>query len=272
MNLLLALIIISYNVENFFNNRYDTTRKTEQIARVVCNIGEWEKPAVVGLCEVENDSCLMRLCQTMSYYPYRFIHYDSPDERGIDVALLYDSLQFRPVQSQPLAVDLGGDQTRDILFVTGLIRRTDTLHLFMCHLPSMLGGPAHSEWKRQRAKNILQHHIDSLLNACSKARIIVMGDMNCSPKDDLNGLHNRMVTEEQKGNGTHCYQGQWSCLDQFYLSPALDTIARTYIYKAPWLLKEDEKKMDSIPRRTNYEYHYDRDGFSDHLPIVLNIP
>lgn len=313
---ILAFTIISYNVENLFDARHDTLKndieytadgsrhwsyvrynnKVEQVSRVICNIGGWDKPALVGLCEVENDSCLLRLCRQMRRYPYRFIHFESPDERGVDVALLYDYTQFTPLDSMPLSVPLGTDRTRDILFVKGLINvplaqqqlpkakdisqlstlnsklQKDTMYLFLCHLPSMLGGRAASEWKRQAAKDIIRHQVDSILTRQPSAYIVVMGDMNSAPQEDINGLTNKMLPLEQQGRGTHYYQGRWSCLDQFYLSPSLDSLAQVRIYDAPFLLTDDPRYLNTRPRRTFNGYHYDRDGYSDHLPIILSLP
>ncbi|MBQ0136798.1 MAG: hypothetical protein KBS40_02175 [Bacteroidales bacterium] len=303
-------------MENLFDARHDTLKndieytadgsrhwsyvrynnKVEQVSRVICNIGGWDKPALVGLCEVENDSCLLRLCRQMRRYPYRFIHFESPDERGVDVALLYDYTQFTPLDSMPLFVPLGTDRTRDILFVKGLINRAlstanrqpekdisqlstlnsklkkDTMYLFLCHLPSMLGGRAASEWKRQAAKDIIRHRVDSILTCQPSAYIVVMGDMNSAPQEDINGLTNKMLPLEQQGRGTHYYQGRWSCLDQFYLSPSLDSLAQVRIYDAPFLLTDDPQYLNTRPRRTFNGYHYDRDGYSDHLPIILSLP
>lgn len=324
--LILAFTIISYNVENLFDARHDTLKndieyttdgsrhwsytrynnKVEQVSRVICNIGGWDKPALVGLCEVENDSCLLRLCRQMRRYPYRFIHFESPDERGVDVALLYDYTQFTPLDSFPLHVHLDStpdhthastpDRTRDILFVKGVINRAlsnanrqpendisqlstlnsklqkDTLYIFVSHLPSMLGGRAASEWKRQAAKDIIRHYVDSILTCQPSARIVVMGDMNSSPQEDINGLTNKMLPLEQQGRGTHYYQGRWSCLDQFYLSPALDSVAQVRIYDADFLLTDDPKYLTKRPRRTFNGFHYDKDGYSDHLPILLSLP
>lgn len=313
---ILAFTIVSYNVENLFDARHDTLKndieytadgsrhwsyvrynnKVEQVSRVICNIGGWDKPALVGLCEVENDSCLLRLCRQMRRYPYRFIHFESLDERGVDVALLYDYTQFTPLDSMPLSVPLGTDRTRDILFVKGLINRAlstanrqpekdisqlstlnsklqkDTLYIFVSHLPSMLGGRAASEWKRQAAKDIIRHQVDSILTCQPSAYIVVMGDMNSAPQEDINGLTNKMLPLEQQGRGTHYYQGRWSCLDQFYVSPSLDSLAQVRIYDAPFLLTDDPQYLNTRPRRTFNGYHYDRDGYSDHLPIILSLP
>ena len=165
--------------------------------------------------------------------------------------------------------------TRDILYVCVRVDKRDTLHLFVCHLPSQRGGAAESEWKRTAVKEILQRSIDSVYALHPAAKIIVMGDMNSEPKEDLDGLRNRMVVESQKSkvesHGTHKYQGRWSCLDQFYTSPALDSLSRAEIYNAAWIQEPDEKYLDLKPKRTYNGFRYQKDGFSDHLPILLKL-
>ena len=306
------LRVVSYNVENLFHPKHDTVcidsttfiekddyewtpdgerrwsytryyRKVENIARVLTNIGEWDGVDIVGLQEVENALCLKRLCYTLRPGEYDFVHYESPDERGIDVALIYKKSRVDTLNSKPLPIPSPQGResreeklvTRDILYVCVRVDKRDTLHLFVCHLPSQRGGAAESEWKRTAVKEILQRSIDSVYALHPKAKIIVMGDMNSEPKEDLDGLRNRMVVESQKSkvesHGTHKYQGRWSCLDQFYTSPALDSLSRAEIYNAAWIQEPDEKYLDLKPKRTYNGFRYQKDGFSDHLPIVITV-
>ena len=258
-------------------------RKVENIARVLTNIGEWDGVDIVGLQEVENALCVKRLCYTLRPGEYDFVHYESPDPRGIDVALIYKKSRVDTLNSKPLPIPSPQGResreeklvTRDILYVCVRVDKRDTLHLFVCHLPSQRGGAAESEWKRTAVKEILQRSIDSVYALHSAAKIIVMGDMNSEPKEDLDGLRNRMVVESQKSkvesHGTHKYQGRWSCLDQFYTSPALDSLSRAEIYNAAWIQEPDEKYLDLKPKRTYNGFRYQKDGFSDHLPIVLTV-
>lgn len=361
-----TLRIVSYNVENLFDNRPDTLKsdldytpegarhwtyrryqaKVERIAQVLTAIGGWydadialatsstitdtkhtslpHAPVLVGLCEVENARCLRSLCWCLRRYHYRYIHYESPDERGIDVALLYDSTRFHLLHSEPIPVPLPSAPTRDILYVQGTIlpdtkplssnnshdptlnlsdtgvhhtphtadtntyhtqplsdtalvatpTTFDTLHLFVCHLPSQLGGTSETAWKRAIAKSVLQSRIDSLLTSNPLARVIVMGDMNSAPADDLSRMTNLMLPladETPLGTcGTHKYNGIWTFLDQFYISEALKARVSTYVFAPSWLLEPDEKYLGTKPRRTFNGYHY-QDAYSDHLPIVLQI-
>lgn len=296
------IIIVNYNVENLFHPAHDSVqvdsalvekddwewtpegerrwtytryqRKVENIARVLTNIGEWDGVDVVGLEEVENAECVRKLCNTLRRGEYDFVHYESPDRRGIDVAFVYKKAQISPISSRQLKVDLGEETTRDILYVCASVNRKDTIHFFVCHLPSQRGGAAASEWKRETAKQVLQQAVDSVFMEDPDAKIVVMGDMNSAPKDDIVGLNNRMISTKGQSTmykGTHKYQGQWTCLDQFYVSASIDSVANVRIYDAEWIMEQDEKYLGLRPKRTYNGFHYQKDGFSDHLPIVMTI-
>ena len=132
-----SLTIISYNVENLFDYKHDTLKndssflpegmhhwtyhryqtKLDQIAQVIVNISGWESAALVGLCEVENAHCLRDLCYRLKRFHYKYIHYESTDERGIDVALLYDTTKVKILNSKPLHIPLENDNTLDIFYV-----------------------------------------------------------------------------------------------------------------------------------------------------------
>ena len=284
------LQIVSYNVENLFYPTHDSLkddvewtpegerhwsytryyRKVENIARVLTNIGEWNGADIVGLQEVENALCVKRLCYTLRRNEYDFVHYDSPDRRGIDVALIYKKARIDTLLTKAIRVDLTPEFTRDILYVCALADKRDTIHLFVCHMPSQRGGSAETEWKRERAKQVLQSAIDSILTADGHANIVVMGDMNSAPKEDIAGLSNKMKKESLKKRGTHKYQGRWTCLDQFYTSAPLDSLSEARIYDAEWIQETDEKYMGLKPFRTYNGFHY-RNGYSDHLPIILEV-
>ena len=282
--------IVSYNVENLFDTKHDTLKndssflpegmhhwtyrryqtKIDRIAQVLVNIGGWESVPLVGLCEVENARCLRNLCYKLRRFHYKYVHYDSPDERGVDVALLYDSTRLSILNRRALSLSLDGDATRDILYVSALYEQRDTVHVMMCHLPSQLGGASNTDWKRQRAKSLIQSQIDSILLLQPSANIVVMGDMNTPAQDDLTGMTNLMLPIQKAGQGTHKYQGIWTCLDQFYVSQSIALKATATIFSPRWLLEEDTKYLDYKPHRTYIGYRYN-DGYSDHLPIVLTM-
>ena len=282
-----AFRIVSYNVENFFypesdSMNTDTTytpsgtrrwsyvryqTKQRQIARVIADIGGMDGAGLVGLMEVESDQCLHDLCQyNMRALGYDYVHYDSPDARGIDVALLYRPDLFKILDSKPIAVDIGSHKTRDLLYAKGLTQYGDTMHIMVCHLPSKLSGVKISAERQTKVKAIIQQLADSILRANSDAHIVVMGDMNNSPKQDIAGLQNKM----QGVHGTYKYHGDWSTIDQFYVSPAVDSISNARVYTADWLLEEDERYEGKRPKRTYSGFRY-IGGCSDHLPIILDI-
>ena len=294
------LRIVSYNVENLFHPKHDSIcldsttfiekddyewtpegqrrwsytryyRKVENIARVLTNIGEWDGVDIVGLQEVENALCVKRLCYTLRRGEYDFVHYESPDARGIDVALIYKKSRVDTIATRAIKVKgerVNGERliTRDILYVCAQIDKRDTVHFFVCHLPSQRGGKAESEWKRRVAKEVLEEAVDSVFKVQAEAKIVVMGDMNAEDLE-VKGLKD----ERMKGEGTHKYQGRWTCLDHFYTSPSLDSLSRAEIYNAAWIQEPDEKYLDLRPKRTYNGFRYQKDGFSDHLPIVLRV-
>lgn len=294
------LKVVSYNVENLFHPKHDTVcidsttfiekddyewtpegerrwsytryyRKVENIARVLTNIGEWDGVDIVGLQEVENAMVVKRLCYTLRRGEYDFVHYESPDRRGIDVALIYKKGRVDTIATRAIKVKgerVNGERliTRDILYVCAQIDKRDTVHFFVCHLPSQRGGAAESEWKRRVAKEVLEEAVDSVFRVQAEAKIVVMGDMNAEDLE-VKGLKD----ERMKGEGTHKYQGRWTCLDHFYTSPSLDSLSRAEIYNAAWIQEPDEKYLDLKPKRTYNGFRYQKDGFSDHLPIVLTV-
>ena len=274
---------MSYNVESFFfpetdslnpdfeytpngSRRWTYTRfhyKAEQIARVIANANH---PQIVCLNEIEDDNCLKTLCRKMPHYPYKFIHFDSPDKRGIDVAILYDSTHFQLRQTHNYRVPIPETSTRDILYA-----QLNNLHLIACHLPSQLGGAKASQFKRDSAKHVIAHIVDSILRIDTLAQIIVCGDMNMAPTEDLPPLHNMMLQMAKKGQGTHKYKNQWTCIDQFYVSEPLNNCSTPEILAPEWLQEEDRKFLGLKPKRTFIGFRYSRSGFSDHLPILLHI-
>ncbi len=314
-----TLRICCYNLENFFdceddpikndneftpNGSYHWTpqkvnEKINHISKVIIAMGESECPAIVGLCEVENAEMLKRLLYTtaLKKRPYSFVHYESPDQRGIDVALLYRKDKFHVVYSCPIPLIYEGktvSTTRDILYVKGIpTHSSDTLHLFVNHWPSRYGGYAKTIAKRNQAAQLLRHYVDSILQIIPKAKIICMGDFNDYPYDESVKKHLRAVAPsdiqsdemvhllfpyfKKNNEGTYKYQRSWGILDHlivnqyFYNSQEGLRIARNAnIFKADFLLEDDNKNLGQKPFRTNIGMKYNG-GFSDHLPVFVDI-
>ena len=288
---LLLITIISYNVENLFHPAHDSLKddiewtadgerrwsytryykKEENIARVLTNIGKWDGVDIVGLQEIENALVVKRLCYTLRRNEYDFVHYESSDPRGIDVALIYKKSRVDTLSTRAIRVESQKSKeksplvTRDILYVCARIDKRDTIHFFVCHLPSQRGGKAESEWKREAAKEVLEQAVDSVFTLHPQAKIVVMGDMN-EDGLQLNGLKDKRMN----GEGTHKYQGRWTFLDHFYVSPAIDSVSNAQVYDAEWIQEPDEKYLGLKPKRTYNGFIY-QNGYSDHLPIVLMI-
>ena len=198
--------IMFYNVENFFDCDNDSLKLDEEflpggirgwtpsrfwkkagnISRVLAVAGKNGFPEIVGMAEVENDKCLNRLVKSspLKNAGYSFIHYESPDIRGIDVCMLYNPYVFTPLQSEPIQIIFSEEpqrKTRDILYVCGKVYSADTLHIYICHFPSRLGGELETDDKRQQVAGFLRTHIDSVLNIAPNANIVIMGDFNDTP-------------------------------------------------------------------------------------------
>ena len=287
-----TLRIMSYNVENLFYPEADSLhedeeftpegarhwsftryrRKLSHIAEVMASAGEWNTPAIVGLQEVEDERCLADLCTyQLRSHRYRYVLYEGPDVRGIDVGLIYDTTRVTLLHSRAIPVPLPETErpTRDILYTCFLLRDSTTLHVFTCHLPSQLGGRVASEPRRKAAYDILAAWTDSLLLADSAACIVMMGDFNTGPQSVLAPLTNLMLPMARQDKGTEKYKGHWSCLDQFFVSPAMLASVTARIFDAPFLLEPDNAYLGVRPKRTYQGYNYQKSGYSDHLPILL---
>ena len=235
-------------------------------------------PDLVALVEVENDSVVFDLTHRslLRGAGYEFLMTESPDIRGIDVALLYQPFTFRPICYEYLTVTPleGMRPTRDILYVQGETLSRDTLHVFVVHAPSRYGGERQTRPYRRLVAERLTSAIDLLP---PEAKVIVAGDFNDyadSPALQYlaeHGLHN--ITANTVGThgaeGTYRYQGRWQSIDHVLTSSTLlGNVKQTFVNDAPFLMEEDKKYGGYQPLRTYNGYRYQR-GFSDHLPLVV---
>ncbi len=311
-----TLRIVFYNTENFYDPFNDTLTmdedylpgevrawnyqrfrtKTIHIARALIAAGQWHPPDLIGLCEVENRFVLKQLVNTspLQYLHYRVVHEESPDPRGVDVALLYRVDRFRVLAHGILRIHNPIDsnfRTRDILHVEGTLPNGDTLHVLVNHWPSKFGGVAQSLPKRIFVARRLRSFIDSLQESDRHSKIVVMGDFNDTPdqesvteflkatgdrdSQDSGTLFN--LTASIKGNrGTHKFQGEWSAIDQFMISRSLLqgcvelSQEGLKIVEEAFLLEDDESYSGRKPYRTYSGPRY-IGGYSDHLPIVFDL-
>ncbi len=306
-------LIASYNVENLFDtedgpnddneflsnspkqwNNEKYQKKLERLSEVILkmhpqNIG----PDIIGLIEVENKKVIEDLMNygKLSEQKYQIVHYESADKRGIDVALCFKSANISFIKSEFYRPHDDMDTsffTRDILHVTLLMGKKDTVHFFVNHWPSRRGGEE-SEEKRILVADLLEKKIDSLRTLNLHTKIVVMGDFNDNPanwsisetlkahkkKEEVREGHlwNAMVDLAFKGIGTHKYKNEWNMLDQFMLSHSLVNAKKgirfyeAFVFNPDFIQEKDEKYKGS-PFRTFVGNKY-IGGYSDHFPILL---
>lgn len=279
--------------------------KTEQLARVLAVAGGGSFPHLVGLAEIENEDCLQFLLKSSSLKnaAYRYIYAESADPRGIDVCLLYNRFVFKPLAWESIRPSFPDNmkKTRDLLYVRGMLPTKENLHVFVCHLPSRYGGAKASESFRRLVAGLLRARVDSVFKKEPDARILIMGDFNDEP-DDLSlccdlaamspqepyssaALYNLMwPLMNNPDYGSHKYQGRWSVIDQIIVSSALlfefppqqegmplRRLPEAWILFEDFLVIKDQKYLGYKPFRTYEAYRY-TGGYSDHLPVCLDIP
>ncbi len=312
--------LIFYNTENLFDTTDDTLyddedylpegdlhwtyqrykAKLDKISKVIVAAGQWTPPDIIGLCEIENFHVLYDLTHNtpLSKFNYRFVHKNSPDVRGIDVALLYNPATIRLLKSNFISVRFFNKEqktTRDILYCMCSVQNTDTLHVFVNHWPSRSGGQYETEPLRLYAAKLLRLSVDSLFSLMRNPKIVIMGDFNDEPgnkslalalgasaptESPLSQTLYNLAYRYKMNNviGTHKYQGQWNILDQIIVSgeildarKGLKTSLNCFsIFNESFLLEPDKSFEGMQPFRT-YKGPIYHGGFSDHLPVILNL-
>lgn len=296
---------VELNCENLFDTEHDSLKQDQEwldgsprhwtrkrywqkinnIAQEIIACGEsdggWNLPNLVALCEIENDSVMRDLTKRslLRKSRYQYVMTESPDIRGIDVALMYSPSSFRLIESRSISVTPleGMRPTRDILYAKGLIISGDTLHVFVIHAPSRYGGEHSTRPHRLQVATTLATNIDSIYSISPKAPIIVAGDFNdyydnASPQLLYqHGLKN--LTHNAKGingaEGTYKFMGEWRSIDHIMATQTMaDKVTKAYIADYDFLLEEDDKYGGKMPMR-NYQGFKYRAGFSDHLPLVV---
>lgn len=297
-----------YNVENLFHPSDDTLvndeeftpegekrwsfyryhQKLNKTAKVALAMEQGKPLAILAMAELENELVLQDLIKTeiLINYNYQYVHYNSPDRRGIDLGLIYDKDQLRLIYSQAFPLIISTDtnfRSRDILFCQFSTLGNDSIDLFICHWPSRYGGQEASEYKRLAAAKLLRSKIDSL-QAIGRKNILVMGDLNDEPHnksvseilnaqviaENSNDLKNLML-QLDANKGSHRYKGQWAYLDQIIISKNLADKTSTFgCFEASFLFEDDNRYPGKQPFRTYRGMQYN-DGFSDHLPIFIDL-
>ena len=306
-----------YNLENLFDTEDDTLindeeflpegamkwddvkyrNKLENMAKAISVIGKSEGftggPAILGVSEIENRRVLEDLIATppLNSEPWRIIHHNSPDRRGIDVALLYKASAFRPRNVKPYRLTIDGEPnflTRDQLLVSGILLGEE-VHILINHWPSRRGGEKESRPLRNAAAKLSRHIADSLLGNNKKAKIVIMGDLNDDPVNESVLVHlntsdgkkvekgqliNPMLPLFNSGQGSLAYNDAWNLFDQIIISqeffkPSNETFGFTkaVIVNEDFLFQK-EGRYKGYPLRTHAGGAY-LNGYSDHLPVYL---
>lgn len=266
-------------------NRYN--RKLNNIARELIACGgqgdEWQLPDLVALVEVENDTVLHDLTRRslLKKARYDYVMTESKDLRGIDVALLYNKVNVSVVKHYPIRVMPGKGErpTRDILYALCSTSKGN-IHTFVVHAPSRSGGKTATDPYRMKVAKRLCLSIDSIMNEDASAKIIVAGDFNDYHSDPApqrvvaSGMVNVSAGVEGSNGakGTYRFRGEWGSLDQIFVSESMHRSCKELkcnVFDAIFLMEEETKYGGFRPRRSFNGPSYDREGYSDHLPLIL---
>ena len=310
MGSILALLmgiftIVELNCENLFDCRHDSLKedteylpdsyhhwthyrywsKLNHIGQTIIACGEYnnkfELPDLVALTEVENDSVLIDLTQRsiLRRARYEYIMTDSPDVRGLDVALLYSPFTFKAITHYPIRIHppIHQKPTRDILYVKGLTIANDTLHVFVVHAPSRSGGAKETQPYRMHVVTRLLQAVDSILTDSPTAKILIAGDFNDTEYDKsikkitACGLYE--LSEQFKTYngvmGTYRFHGLWQNLDHIFGTRTIgETKIEARLGDFNFLLIEDTKYGGVKPYRNYIGMRY-QNGYSDHLPLIV---
>jgi endonuclease/exonuclease/phosphatase family metal-dependent hydrolase len=306
---------IFYNTENFYDTiddpetmddeftptgrlRWDERKFNDKLEKLTFLFQDIVKPSfpdIIGLAEIENKNVMTCILDNMRRHGmerYSFVHYDSPDERGSDVAMIYNTQSFTVLESRPILVHLNGieDRTRDILYVKGNTSFGETIHIYIVHFPSRREGREKSERRRNFAATLLHDAVYRVLNENPDENILIMGDFNDTPDDksvaevlgarktveniSSSQLYNLTYPRHKKGIGSTFHKG-WLLFDQFIvsgqmlISSKIDCRPEYADVFNPKYLLHFNKNGRPVTNRT-YRSHY-TGGFSDHLPIHLKI-
>lgn len=304
-------IIAFYNTENFFDSQDNPKRrdddflpsffrgwtqqryyrKVDNISKVIKNM-YGECPILVGMAEIENKWILKDLINTTHLRDanYGFVHYESDDERGIDVCCIYRKDFIQILDEEPIKIHFDFDEedkTRDILYLKCNLKGNEIFHIFISHWPSRGKGQKETEPKRIVVAEKIRSRIDRIMAADSKAKILVMGDFNDYPNDisvtqhlgandeKKTKLYNMAMPLEKEGKGSYNHRGDWGMFDQMVISEGLRYSEKgysvkdnaMYVFRPDWLLFK-HRKFGNLPSKTYTGRKY-IGGYSDHLPVYL---
>ncbi len=297
-------VVAFYNCENFYDTTnqlivndeeflpnsakgYSASRyaqKTAQLGKVIFGLGQLgtkEGLALLGVAEIENQYVLEKVIQSnaIKKYQYQYIHFNSKDPRGIDVALIYQPRFFKPYQYKTFSLkDANHFQdyaTRDILLVKGQLK-AQWVYILVNHWPSRRGGSNLAKKNRIWAATTCKRIMDSIRLVDPNAYWIVMGDFNDNPTNKslrTLDLDNPFLPLFKQGQGSLAFRDSWNLFDQILLSRNWETPKsqlnhyKSIIYKTPDMI-ETQGRYAGYPKRT-WNGDQFRGGYSDHFPVAL---
>lgn len=304
--------IVFYNLENLFDTIADPNtldddftpkgvkkwskkryrKKLYKLAKTISQIGVKSNnrlPVLIGVAEVENNGVIGDLIRSepLGKTDYRYVHYDSPDERGIDTALIYDTAHFEVLYSEPITliiIEPSGrrDTTRDILYVKGKLHGEE-VHIFVNHWPSRRGGDRETDYKRIKAAETIMDFMAKIEAEHQNPNYIIMGDFNDQPSSksiqtlmQTESLYNPMVKLHSPYRGSANYRRSWSLFDQIIVShnffdhkKGTHSFAHANIFDEDFL-REWQNKYKGSPFRTYIGRKY-LGGYSDHFPVYIQL-
>jgi endonuclease/exonuclease/phosphatase family metal-dependent hydrolase len=306
--------IAFYNLENFFDTKDDKGKddaeylpnsdknwnlerywtKVNHIADAISNIEPTRVPLIIGLAEVENKTVLNDLVESEKIEnALSYIHFESDDRRGIDVALLYSKNKFTPLLEKQIKVEVPNEPyfvTRDILYVKGKLETGEKLHVFVNHWPSRREGPQKSQPRRLAAAFALREEVLKIQERNENAKIVIMGDFNDFPINQslskiLKGKKHRALKKDEFYNlaylpytnnrGTHHSRHGWSMFDQILISRSLILGDGLITEDTSCAILEDksimfyDKRFEMYRPNRTYRGNTYHGGYSDHLPIYF---
>ena len=274
-------------------NDYRFETKIYNLTRVINFMNSGCGPDILSVEEVENINVLKNLIYSLKGRNYIMVHRDSPDERGIDVALIYDRSMFMIDSVAAIHVELPTKiPTRDILHVVLIHKKSkNKIHIYVNHWPSRRGGETKSEPNRIAAASVLKASLDTLAMTAPNSEVIIIGDFNDNPNDESivktldtqsydcaqtefpkENFVNLAYTTFEHGEGSYLFSGKWDMIDQIILSKSLfiknkiKYVCGSFeIIKPDFMVfKEGKRKGGAIP---TYEGNLYIGGYSDHFPV-----
>lgn len=261
-------------------------QKIDHLSQAISKVGMTRSdipPVILGVCEVENETCLQGLIESDSLknFNYDYVFHESSDPRGIHVALLYQTKHFKVIKHKPYSLDLKSETTaensRDVLYIDGELFGKK-MHLLLNHWPSRKDGTAKTNHKRLIASSLVQNIIHRIIQKETEANILIMGDFNDDPSSEsmqilsAERFINPMLDFQRQKKGSVKFKGKWIIFDQILFNKNLQNTSwfnylGAHIFVEPSLIQKTGRFKGS-PKRT-FTGNYHQAGYSDHFPVFI---